>query len=122
MRSAAVRAAKRRGSNIKRRPSKTPADNISSGTTVVFPAPGGAINTARPASFNAAKRAGMASWMGNCEVIGVQYEVSPRPSRGNVGDGGFYVDGAVCNGAGIRACNHQWRGRGREALALQTLR
>ena len=47
MRSAAARAAKRRGSSMMIFPSKPPSANRAKGTTVVFPAPGGAHKTTR---------------------------------------------------------------------------
>ena len=64
MRSAAARAASRRGSSIRMRPSVTPASSMASGTTVVFPAPGGACKTARASRRSAAISGSKASWMG----------------------------------------------------------
>ena len=59
------------------RPPVSLADNISSGTTVVLPAPGGACNTARPPRLNASIRGRIASWMGSV-VMGPGYRAKGR--------------------------------------------
>ena len=69
MRSAAARAAIRRGSSMTIRPSVSPASSIASGTRVVLPAPGGASSTAMPASARAAISPGRAGSMGSASFV-----------------------------------------------------
>ncbi len=70
MRSAAARAASRRGSSTISLPPAAQGSSISaSGVTVVLPAPGGATSTAALRSASAAFSAGSASWMGSCSDI-----------------------------------------------------
>ena len=67
MRSAAARAARRRGSSITMRP-VAPAASRAGGTPVVLPAPGGACSTARPAVSSAPMRRGRTSSMGRAKA------------------------------------------------------
>src|SRR6056297_1080316 len=61
MRSAAARAARRRGSRTRMRPGTRPAPSMASGTRVVLPAPGGAASTAMRRAARAARSSSMGS-------------------------------------------------------------
>ncbi len=78
MRSAAARAARRRGSSTRILPACTQGSSIrASGTTVVLPAPGGATSTAHAPAASAAFRAGSASWIGR-SVIASPFSAAKR--------------------------------------------
>src|SRR2546430_6617033 len=74
MRRAAARVASRRGSSMTMRlPASHGSSTSASGVTVVFPAPGGATNTALVPSRSASRNAGSASKMGSSSAMGEVY-------------------------------------------------
>ena len=81
MRSAAARAARRRGSSIRMRPLVSPASSIARGTRVVLPAPGGACSTTRSWSRSASITCGITSSMGRVKAIGVVMGETQRGAK-----------------------------------------
>jgi hypothetical protein len=69
IRSATARAASRRGSSINiRLPAAQGSSSRTNGTTVLFPAPGGAISTADECSRSARRSSGNARSIGSPEI------------------------------------------------------
>ena len=58
-------------------PVAQPASSSANGTSVVLPAPGGAVRTAAPVSSNAARNAGSASSTGNPIGVIMRHGLGP---------------------------------------------